>query len=283
MKVLLETSIKRYLDRVEDLLLQQEVKNNLMLGLLERGRNNIGVFSDGARLGIVEDNGEPIYAFMQTPPNKWIFPKVGHMDEKYIPAIVQFLYQHKYPVPGVIGPDKIASEFIRLWTERKGITAELTMKQMVYRLDKVKIIPDVSGKLIPASEEHLPIAKEWIYQFGLQANVQISKTQAASMAANYIQNQTLHLWEVDGDAVSMANNGRRTRNGATVNGVFTPDIHKRKGYATSIVAAFSQKLLDDGFQFCNLYTDVSNPISNSIYQKIGYYVVGDSVEYIFKR
>lgn len=283
MKVFLESSIKRYLDRVEDLLLQQEVNNNLMLGLLERGRNNIGVFSDGIRLGIVEDNGEPVYAFMQTPPNKWILPNANCTDENCISAIVQFLYHHKYPVPGIIGPENLANEFIQLWTKKKGIKAELTMKQKVYQLDEVMINPNPSGTLIPASEEHLPIVRDWIYQFGQQANVAITKPQAISMAANHVQNQSLFLWVVNDEVVSMANNGRRTRNGATINGVFTPDHQKRKGYATNLVAALSQKLLDEGFKFCNLYTDMSNPTSNSIYQKIGYYVVGDSVEYMFDK
>jgi predicted GNAT family acetyltransferase len=36
------------------------------------------------------------------------------------------------------------------------------------------------------------------------------------------------------------------------------------------VAALSRKILEDGKVFCVLYTDLSNPTSNSIYAKIGY-------------
>ena len=57
--------------------MKHEATNNLMLGLLERGKNNIGIFTDGIHLGVVEENGEVVYAFMQTPPNKWILPRVG--------------------------------------------------------------------------------------------------------------------------------------------------------------------------------------------------------------
>lgn len=282
MKVLLETSIKRYLDRVEALLLEQEVLNNLMLGLLERGKETLGVFSEGIRLGIVEENGEPIYAFMQTPPNKWILASVKDIDENVIPAIVQFLYRHKYPVPGVIGQHEQANQFVSLWKDVSRKNANLHMKQLIYQLDEVKVSLSSDGKLIPALEKHLPIVRDWLHQFGEQANVSITKPQADSMARTYIQNQSLYLWEVEQEIVSMANNSRKTKNGATINAVFTPDEHKRKGYATNVVAALSQKLLDDGYKFCSLYTDLSNPTSNSIYRKIGYDEVGESVEFYFE-
>src|SRR5699024_8462530 len=89
------------------------------------------------------------------------------------------------------------------------------------------------------------------------------------------------LWLVDGHPVSMVNKARRMRNGATINAVFTPDEHKRKGYATNAVAALSQKLLDAGFVFCSLHTDLANPTSNNIYRKIGYYAAGTSIVYKF--
>ena len=39
------------------------------------------------------------------------------------------------------------------------------------------------------------------------------------------------------------------------------------------MASLSQQLLDQGYQFCSLFTDAANPTSNKIYQKIGYYEV----------
>jgi len=39
--------------------------------------------------------------------------------------------------------------------------------------------------------------------------------------------------------------------------------------------------LDEGWQFCTLFTDLANPTSNSIYQKMGYVPVGDFNEYYF--
>ena len=63
--------------------------------------------------------------------------------------------------------------------------------------------------------------------------------------------------------------------------MYTPPEFRRRGYATACVAALNQQQLDAGRQFCALYTDLANPTSNSIYQKIGYVPVTDSSHYSF--
>ena len=75
----------------------------------------------------------------------------------------------------------------------------------------------------------------------------------------------------------MANATRPTGRNITVNFVYTPIKHRKKGFASDCVAALSQMLLDQGYQTTSLHTDLSNPTSNKIYQEIGYELVADSV------
>ncbi|MCC7451850.1 MAG: GNAT family N-acetyltransferase, partial [Anaerolineae bacterium] len=42
-----------------------------------------------------------------------------------------------------------------------------------------------------------------------------------------------------------------------------------------------QSLLDVGYQFCTLFTDLTNPTSNGIYQRMGYRYIGEFGEYLF--
>ena len=62
-----------------------------------------------------------------------------------------------------------------------------------------------------------------------------------------------------------------------INLVYTPPEYRRKGYATACVAALSQMLLDRGYQYYFLSTDLANPISNHIYQAIGYQPLGNDM------
>ena len=47
--------------------------------------------------------------------------------------------------------------------------------------------------------------------------------------------------------------------------------------------SLSQRQLDAGREFCCLYTDLANPMSNSIYHRIGYVHVADSTHYQFEK
>ena len=76
--------------------------------------------------------------------------------------------------------------------------------------------------------------------------------------------------------------GGATANGIKVSPVYTPPEYRGKGYATSCVAAVSQHLLNTGYKYCFLFTDVANPTSNHIYQKIGYQPVCEISDYSFK-
>jgi predicted GNAT family acetyltransferase len=94
--------------------------------------------------------------------------------------------------------------------------------------------------------------------------------------------RTLHLWE-DGEVVSLAGVGSLTPNGIRIGPVYTPPEARNRGYASSLVAAVSQAELDAGRRFCFLFTDQANPVSNHIYQAIGYRPVRDVEAYRFER
>ena len=57
---------------------------------------------------------------------------------------------------------------------------------------------------------------------------------------------------------------------------------RNKGYASSGVAILTKRMLDNGKRFCCLFTDLANPTSNSIYQRIGYGEICDVEDWIFE-
>ena len=87
----------------------------------------------------------------------------------------------------------------------------------------------------------------------------------------------------EGQLVAMAMSARPLKHSITVSAVYTPPEHRQRGYATALVARLSQHLLDMGYEFINLFTDLENPTSNSIYQKIGYRPVIDFRSYRFSK
>ena len=81
--------------------------------------------------------------------------------------------------------------------------------------------------------------------------------------------------------MSMAKMSREMVTVCAVSFVYTPPYFRGHGHATSCVAGVSRAILARGYKRCVLYTDLSNPTSNSIYQKIGYAPICDSMEIKF--
>ena len=132
-----------------------------------------------------------------------------------------------------------------------------------------------------ATENDKQLLKSWHNAFNLEAlGKKSSELDSESWIERVLQKQTAFLWE-NQIPVSIACSTRSTLNGIGINMVYTPPEHRKQGYASACVAALSQKLLDKGYKFCFLFTDLSNPTSNKIYQDIGYQPVADWNNYSF--
>ncbi|WP_394218081.1 GNAT family N-acetyltransferase [Halobacillus trueperi] len=281
MTIIYEHDPIKFHERVEPLLMDKEAENNLPLGILERLKNSQG--QEACHLISFQDNGKTAFMSMRTPPHLWIIPSLNHWEPVHIRAFVQYLVNEDHEVPGVVGERSAVECFLKEWKHHTGQEAELQMEQGIFRLDQLKPIRKQTGQLIEADASHQILVENWLEQFGKETGESYVAGRAKELAESLIEDQRLHLWIVEGTAVSMASRARTTKHGATINAVFTPDQYKRKGYASQAVWHLTDKLLKSGYSFCSLYTDLANSTSNSMYKKIGYERIGDSIVYRFTK
>lgn len=262
---------------VQSFLERDEAVANLPLGVLARLARSPAPTDEDKRpfFALVAHERQPVLLMMRTPPHNMILHSSvdgrepgAHLD-KAIEIGVRFLIDEDIGLPGVIGPRDVATQFAGAWGQETGGRWRIEMEQMIYRLDRVNEVPLTPGRLIQAQAAHLDLATDWILAFSGVTPESWTQEEARERAQEQIAAESLYLWQ-DGRPVSMAWRTRPTRHSITVSGVYTPPEHRRRGYATSCVAALSRLLLAEGHQFCALYTDLANPTSNSIYQKIGY-------------
>jgi predicted GNAT family acetyltransferase len=55
-----------------------------------------------------------------------------------------------------------------------------------------------------------------------------------------------------------------------IQAVYTPSPHRRHGYAAALTAEASGRARRAGADEVVLFTDLANPTSNAVYQRIGY-------------
>jgi hypothetical protein len=198
--------------------------------------------------------------------------------------IARFLLKNNIKIPGVIGPDVDSEKFAKSWSELNQCKLRLGMNQRIYVLKKVESVSNISGRARLACDVDIPLLAKWIENFYLDALPweMPTKEKILQNAIARIPQKMTFIWEENGYPVSMSSLTRPTQRGITVNAVYTPPEYRKKGFATALVASVSTEGLSRGKNYCMLYTDLANPTSNSIYQKIGYKPIADSKNFIFE-
>jgi hypothetical protein len=97
-------------------------------------------------------------------------------------------------------------------------------------------------------------------------------------ARTLILSGNLYVLKEGDEIVAMANIAHRSARHARINNVYTPPSHRRKGYASLLVADLSRRILTEGL-IPVLYTDLTNATSNKVYQEIGYTPCGKVDQY----
>jgi uncharacterized protein len=184
-------------------------------------------------------------------------------------------------ISGVVLPTELDTGVADLWLTCTGRRLIPEMPMRAYRLDAVIPPANVGGMMRWATMDE-PFITEWITQFyigtfGHEPNEAALAREKARFKPG--SPYKLALWEVDGQPVCMAGTIGLSPTGMRIGLVYTPKEHRGHGYASALVAALSQALLDSGLQFCTLNTDIANPTSNKIYQAIGYVPVCDITVY----
>lgn len=283
-KVVEYDSVLMFLQAVEKWLERNEAENNLMLGLLFMWRELElrGQPIPPAFMATVESTeGRPEILVLLNPVNLILAQTEEIHDDNAVHTLVSYMHSSGKLVPGVVGPVGITRAFALAWAQRQNNTAYVKMNQRIYRLDQVNPIATAPGKLVMAGPEHKDLVADWIYSFMTSIDEPSSREEAQKKANENIESRSLYIWQHE-EYVSMAKKSRPTRNGVVISLVYTPPVFRNRGYASSCVASLSQLLLDQGYRFCSLYTDLANPTSNRIYSDIGYRPVQDSILYRFK-
>lgn len=281
MKIKYYLTAKEFLSHAGNALAQDEARYGLIFGLVKRLVENLHYYGQADPwFCSVQDKGVVCAVAMRTPPYK-VLPAHFSGDPAVVAAqLVSSISEKEAVIPGTTGDKELSDRFLELWCRKRGVTIQQQTAQRIYRLVQVNDVPLARGRLRPAKEADKELVIEWAHAFfidtyGTERNMpETDITPALTSGAVF-------LWE-DENPVSMALKNRPTDKGMTVGEVYTPLELRRKGYATSCVAGLCRHSLQSGYEFCTLYTNLANPTSNSIYKKIGFQEVCDSVDYSFE-
>jgi uncharacterized protein len=280
------SSASLFLERMEALLLQQEARYGLMLGISHMVQGQPDFYGKNPPYFAVAEDAEGIAAAAcMTPPHGLIVYSERADCTPGLRAIAADLLKAGWSLPTVNGPEPVCTHFATLWSKAAAVKAEVGVRERAFELRQV-IPPRYSpGQLRLATIADLELVAQWFVDFteeALHGIEHMTLEEGRQRVQVRLERGSLYLWE-DGEVVALAGTARPTPNSIAIGPVYTPPLQRGKGYASSCVAQLSQLLLDQGRSFITLFTDLANPTSNSIYQKIGYRPVCDYTVYTFAK
>ncbi|MDD4295944.1 MAG: GNAT family N-acetyltransferase [Ruminiclostridium sp.] len=283
MQFRLYTDVHEFYSDTYNVLMRHEAQNmiplgNIIIGYEGKDKTTWRDPVNWLMATVSDAEGIQLTAIMTPPHNITLYATDNIINPKAINCLIDGLKDQE--IPGVTTEKTLAEYFAKEYTAQKGLTFKTTMSQRIYELKAVN--PDVKqfGVVRLLDEKDMHFFPYWAEAFNAAncyGKTEMSIPQDSKSYRYRLSTKKLYVLEDNGIPVSMAGFTREMQTAIGVAYVYTPPYYRGNGYASSCVAQISQIALDNGFTKCVLYTDLLNPTSNSIYQKIGYTAVCDSL------
>jgi predicted GNAT family acetyltransferase len=255
---------------------RDQVTNNIIGTLVEAACAGEG--SAGQRWIRVLAGGELVGVAVQTPPRG---PLLSDLPEPAAHALAAHFAGTSAGLSSVGGPERASAAFAGHYAALTGAAVQQGDRMRLLRLDRVDPPRGVTGRTRVATPADRDLIIAWMRVFS-------GRVAPEAIDRRFAHGGLMWFWEVDGVPVSFA---WRTPLGGVerwprtsvvrVSAVYTPLGQRGHGYASANVAALSQAALDAGGSACMLYADAANPVSNKIYERIGYRLVSTADEWLF--
>jgi predicted GNAT family acetyltransferase len=245
-----------------------------VLGLLMR----VPEASDGPPVLLTVGRGDELTGVLVgTPPREVI---VSGLPADCAGEVAEVLARTHPRLPGAVGPRHETEMFAKSWSECTGAVTQERLAQRAFTLHRLTPPTGVPGAARRADSRDIELLARWRTDFaneaagGLRGHHSARQQAANSLAAG---NAAL-LWEIDAQPMAWASATAPVAGMSRIGPVYTLPPHRGHGYGSAVTAAATTWSLETGAKHVVLHTDLSNPISNAIYPRIGFRPVYDAVE-----
>jgi GNAT superfamily N-acetyltransferase len=275
-------SLPDYSATADGLLRANAGQNTILLGAAEtlRARGLAAFGRDRPLFGWWHPPGshQVSAAFLHTPPYPVALTSVA---AETAAELAQALASRGRAVPGVNADLPVATAFGTAWHELTGDAVEETMRSRLYQLGELKPpepFPPGRARVAGPGDRSLLIA--WTQAFGQEAHTVGDST---TLVDDRLSFRGYTLWEQAGQPVSVAGLSRQVARQVRVGPVYTPGEHRGRGYGGAVTWTVSQAARQAGAAEVVLFTDLANPVSNRLYERLGYQPVAERLILAFKK
>lgn len=269
-----------FLREFEAILLENEATAQLLLYFAHQSLTGSGTGKE--LFGVVLEETQIVLLFVIIRGvDLIIYVVASEKEEEAASSLADYLGNTHITIGGLNARQTLCQSFIKQYKKYRKVSFIQKVGTDIMELRQLNDIKPAAGSQRLAVSEDAKMIADWMIQFQIEALMDEADYEAALRRANQlICQKELYLYEDEEHrAVSMAAATRRLVHGMGITYVFTPEEYRGKGYAAANIYYLSKTLLEQGFDFCTLYVDKKNPLSNRAYEKVGYKVIEDNYEY----
>ena len=155
--------VEAFLEQASPLLLEDEPRHNLILGLASTIRDAPGLYPE-RQFWVVQEESEVVAAALRTPPYNLVLARPR--NEAALEALVAAVGED---LPGVVAATPEVDDFAQRWTKQYGHSAQLDHAMRIHVLERVQPVPVPPGSVRAATRDDRALLLDWWGAFGAEA------------------------------------------------------------------------------------------------------------------
>lgn len=279
-------TVNDFLEQNEKTLLMNESASCLILGNAWNERNKPCI-TERMFGNVLDDKGKPLLIFCNYAPFNlciYAYSRNKELCRKAAEELAYSLTEQRILFNGINANRTVCDAFLSSYRAPDGAYAHLAASMDIMELTRLHLFSPVPGFQRKAEERDVPLLIHWNREFEREALKQERSFERAEKSVRRAIEQGFYLYcEDGGQPVSCVVTARKMTHSVTLNHVYTPPAFRKRGYAQSNVYLTCRDILNSGYEKCSLFVDQTNPISNRVYEKIGFKVIEDQYDYRFQR
>jgi RimJ/RimL family protein N-acetyltransferase len=281
-----------FLDAAGDLLAADPVEGTVLVTVSDRLRRERAA---GLRppagfpmWWVLEREGRDVVgAGMRTAPFAPYPIYLMRLTDEGARRLARALHDRGEAVHGVNGVLPAAEVFAAEMARLQGLRHRVDMHTRLFVLGELEAPVPPLGRPRLARADDVDLVMAWYAAFARDAAAQAGRAEPHAMEENdreamlrRIDDETVWVWEDEtGSAVHVTGASRPMFGVSRIGPVYTPPQHRGRGCAGATVAAVSRRFLDEGARVC-LFTDQANPVSNALYERLGFRRLVDQANFV---
>ncbi|MGI6665326.1 MAG: GNAT family N-acetyltransferase [Christensenellaceae bacterium] len=275
MKVEKYQTIEAFEEAALPYLLQDEVKNNLMIGKLMA--LPIGIPPAGYFLAALYVGETIALVCFMDEKARMLLATEEEIGATEIAYFIDACKQAGISPASIFAAPAVAEQCSVLLQKREA----KRINRKLYCLERVAFTGN-SGEMRLATGKDIYFIPYWLTAMDRETLApQVNLAGEMEEAKTYLAQPAMHILEVDHEPVCMGAFVRALPQGRYIGSVYTPPMYRGRGYATSLVSQMAEKAFFEEAAYVALFADAENGAANRIYERIGFQHVFSFLEIRF--